>query len=313
MRSRLSIRISWLCWYVAFASLPIVAPRVAQAEDMLPGTFPTMDPRAVGLAGALRASPSGTTGIYLNPAVIPMVPIYHIEAMYQYVGDEQQHSGGLAIVDSVTSFIGAGLSFNYSRIDHERTSHEAYDGRLAVAGGIADVFYIGATGRYLHLDQNIPSSDWGPAGRPALPSSGSQQVDGFTFDAGAAVRLGNLVTIGVAGYNLTNTESIFAPIQLGTGISVYLLEMLLLEADAVVDFTSHEDVNTEIRFGTELFLARTVALRVGYIYDVYYDVHSISAGLGYVHPKFGVDFGFMHDVLEEGRMVIAFSFKYFVN
>ncbi|MCP4606649.1 MAG: hypothetical protein GY847_40105 [Proteobacteria bacterium] len=293
--------------------LVLLANQNAIAEEPLTGTLPTMDPRPLGLGGTMRASPSGTSGIYLNPAVLAMVPLYHIELMYQYTGQEQMHMGGLAVVDSVTTFIAAGLSFNYSGIRQQRTEHDSFDGRLALAGGIANVFYLGVTGRYMHLEQNKSSNKWGPAGTPALPPSSSQQIDGITFDIGSAFRLGNVVTLGLVGYNLTNTGSVFAPIELGGGIGLHLLDMLLLELNGVVDFTSHDDPSWEIHFGSELFLARKVALRAGYIYDIYFDLHSLTAGLGYVDTQFALDFGFMQEVVEDGRMVLAFSFKYFIN
>ncbi|MCP4675747.1 MAG: hypothetical protein GY854_09625 [Deltaproteobacteria bacterium] len=285
----------------------------AHAEDTLTGTLHTMNPRPIGLGGTLRASPSGTTGIYMNPAVLAMVPLYHIELMYQYTGEEQKHMGGLAVVDSITTFIAAGLAFNYSGIRQQRTEHDEFDGRLALSGGIGDVFFIGLTGRYIHVEQNKSSNKWGPIGKPALPASGSQQVDGFTFDAGTAFRLGDVVTLGVVGYNLSNTGSVFAPLELGGGVGLHLLKMLLIEVNGVVDFTSHTDPAWDLHFGTELFLARRVAIRAGYIYDIYYNLHTVTAGLGYVDTHFSLDVGFQHEIIEEGRMLLAFGFKYFIN
>ncbi len=295
------------------AALLATVGRVAYAEEPLTGTLRTVNPRAVGLGQTLRASPSGTSGIYQNPAVIAMTPLYHIEAMYQFTGQENMHTGGLAIVDSVTTIIAAGLAFNYSNITQSRTKHVAYDGRLAIAGGIGDVFYLGMTGRYLHVEQNKSSSKWGPIGRAALPPSGSQQVDGFTFDAGMALKAGKVVTLGIAGYNLTNTGSVFAPIELGGGISLNLFRIWLLELDPVIDFTSHDDVSVDINFGTEVFLLDALALRAGYMFDIYYDLHSLTAGVAYVHSRFSIDFGFMHEIVEDGRMLLGFSFKYFVS
>ena len=298
---------------LALAALLLAAPLDALGEKPLTGTLPTLNPRAIALGQTLRASASGTSGLYLNPAVIAMTPLYHLELMYQYTGKDNMHMGGVSLVDSVTTVVAAGVAFNYSDITEKRTKHQAFDGRLAIAGGIGNVFYLGATGRYLYLEQNQSESKWGPAGKPALPSSGSRQVNGFTFDAGAALRLGSIVTLGLVGYNLIPSHSIFAPMDLGTGLSLYLLSMLLLEANVVIDFTSHDRVNTEIHFGTELFLAKAVAIRLGYIYDIYYDLHSLSAGLAYIHPKFSIDLGFMHEVIEDGRWQLGFSFKYFVN
>lgn len=283
-------------------------------EKPLVGTRLNMPPRAVGLGGAMRASPTaGTSSMYFNPALMSVTPIFHLEGMYQYTGNERMNTGGGAVVDSVTSVVAAGMAFNYSAIDHDKTTHTAWDGRLSISGGIGKTLFLGATGRYLYLEQNPSAKSWGPSGPPALPASGSQQVDGLTFDAGAALRLADIVTIGVAGYNLSNTGSVFAPIELGSGVSLSLLEMLLLEADVLVDFTSHDKTGLELDVGAEIFVAKVVSIRAGYVYDIYYNMHSVAAGLGYIHPKFAVDFGFTREIRDDGRTIIALGFKLFLN
>ena len=287
--------------------------RPVGAEPLV-GTMKTMNPRALGLSGAMIAAPAGTSAIYLNPATISMVPIYHFEGMYQYTAREKMHMGGVAIADSVTSqVVGAGLSFNYSGINQPRTEHQSYDVRLALSGALGQYLFLGATGRYLRIAQNISSSNWGPVGKPALPSSGSQQVDGFTFDAGAALKIGSMISLGVTGYNLTHTQSIFAPIELGAGVSVTLMDMLLVEVDSITNFTSYEKTGEEIRLGAELFLAETAAVRGGYRFDMYHKMHSLSVGLGYVHSRFGLDAGFTNEFREDGRLAFAVGFKYFAN
>jgi len=283
------------------------------AEEPLAGTLQPMDTRPLGMGGALLAAPSGTSGIYLNPASLPMMPIYHFGGNYRYTGDEQQHGGSITIVDSVTTVVAAGLAFDYGRISEPHFDHQSFDGRLALAGQAGNIFYFGATGRYLHLEQNIDGKKWGPAGRAALPASGSAQVDGFTLDVGLALMLGEVVTLGAVGYNLVPTESMFAPLQLGSGISIRLFDMLMLEGDAVVDFSSHRETSADIRFGAEVFIAGTFAIRAGYDYDTHHDLHAISGGLGYVHSRFSIDFGLMHEVVDDGRMVIMLGAKYFAN
>jgi hypothetical protein len=288
----------------------------ARAEEPLFGTSALLDPRALGLAGALRASPSSVSGLYLNPAVIAMAPVYHINLMYQYAREQDAnlHTAGGAIVDSITStVIGAGLSLNYLRTNAEVTDHESWDARLALAGNIKDTFFIGMTGRYIRVEHDLESGNRGPNGPPALPSSGSQQLDTLTFDAGAGLRLGGVVSLGVAGYNLSNPGSAYAPLSLGSGIGVSLFEMLLIEADVLVDFTSHAEVGTEIQACTELFLAGRVPLRVGYIYDVYFNINTIAAGVGYVDPSFGIDLGFQKDIVDGGRFAIALGLRIFIG
>lgn len=273
-----------------------------------------MDPRPIGIGGALRASPSSTSGIYLNPATLAMAHVYHVNLMYQYTGEDDLHTAGGAVVDSVTStIIAAGLSLNYLRSDKRRTDHESWDARLALAGSIGDVVFLGLTGRYIRVEHDLESGNRGPNSVPAMPSSGSQQIDGFTFDAGAAVALGGIVSLGVTGYNLTDTGSVYAPIQLGSGAALTLLDMLLLEVDVVVDFTSHDEVNEEIHAGGELFVANMIPIRVGYIYDVYFEINSVTAGLGYVDPSFAVDVGFQREVRTDGRWILAFGLRIFIG
>jgi hypothetical protein len=296
------------------AAVLLAAPASTWAQEPLIGTLKTMDPRPIGLGGALRASPASTSGIYLNPATIAMARLYHVNLMYQYTGEDDMHMGGAAAVDSVTSsIIAAGISLNYLRTDLRRTDHESWDARLALAGNIADVFFLGMTGRYIRVEHDLESGNRGPNGVPALPSSGSQQIDGFTFDAGAAVAIGGIVSVGVTGYNLSDTGSVYAPIQLGSGAALTLFDMLLLELDLVVDFTSYDDINEEIHGGAELFVANMLPIRVGYIYDVHFDIHTVAAGLGYVDPSFGVDFGFQREARKDGRWILAFGLRIFIG
>lgn len=286
----------------------------AVGEEPLYGTSRTMDPRTLGLAGASLATPSSVSGLYLNPATIAMAHIYHLNLMYQYTGQENMHMGGIAIVDSVTSStIAAGLAVNYLAANHDHTHHQSWDGRLAVGGNIGDVFFIGLTGRYIRVEHDLKSADLGPNGRPAMPSSGSQQVDGFTFDAGAALNAGNVLRIGVTGYNLSNTDSIYAPLQLGSGVAVSLVEMLNIEADVVFDFTSHEKVNEEIRAGLELLVAGRVPLRLGYLHDVYYHINSIAAGVGYLDKAFAIDLGYSQELRQGGRFQLALGVRIFIG
>jgi hypothetical protein len=299
---------------LALATALLAESSVARGQEPQVGTLKTMDPRPIGLGGALRASPSSTSGIYLNPATIAMARVYHINLMYQYTGEDDLHTAGAAAVDSVTSsIIAAGISLNYLRSDQTRTDHESWDARLALAGNIGDIFFLGMTGRYIRVEHDLESGNRGPNGTPALPSSGNQQVDGFTFDAGAAVAIGGIVSLGVTGYNLTNTGSVYAPVQLGSGAALTLFDMLLIELDVVVDFTSHTDVNEEIHGGAELFLANMIPLRVGYIYDVHFNIHTIAAGLGYVDPSFAVDFGFQREARQDGRWILAFGLRIFIG
>jgi len=286
----------------------------ASAQERLDGTSATMDPRGVGMAGTGVATSSSTSGLYLNPATIAMAHLYHLNLMYQFTGEEDLHMGGLAIVDSVTSStIAAGASLNYLRANQTRTDHESWDARLAIAGNFGEVFFLGMTGRYLRVEHDLQGGNTGPNGRPSLPASGSKQMNGFTFDAGAAVRIARILSIGVTGYNLSDTDSVHAPLRLGTGVGIGVLDMLLIEADLILDFSSHDKVNEEIRGGAELLIAGRVPVRLGYVYDVLLNMNSIAAGIGYMDSAFAIDFGFQQELVERGRFQLAFGIRIFIG
>jgi opacity protein-like surface antigen len=313
-RTRHGLAVPAPCAAAAVLLGAMLAAAVARAEEPQVGTLKLMDPRAIGLAGALRAAPGSCSGMYLNPATIAMTRAYHIGLAYQFTGQDDLHTAGAAVVDSVTSpVVAAGLSLNYLRADERRTDHESWDARIAVAANIADVFFLGITGRYLRVEHDLESGNRGPNGAHALPSSGSQQLDGLTFDAGAVVSLGGVVNIGVAGYNLSKPDSIYAPLQLAPGIAVTLFDVLIVEGDLVVDFTSHREINQEVNAGVELLVAQVVPLRLGYRYDVLLDIHGIAAGVGYLSKVFAADVGFQHDLREDGRLILALGLRFFLQ
>ncbi|MFO8070679.1 MAG: hypothetical protein R6V85_02280 [Polyangia bacterium] len=297
---------------LALASILAALP--AAAEEPQLGTLQLVDTRPIGMGGALRATPGSTSGIYLNPATLAMARVYHLGARYQYTGQEELHTAGASVVDSVTSrYIAAGLSLDYRRADRRRTDFESWDARLALAGNIGDTFFIGMTGRYIRVERDLEEANRGPNGVPALPASGSQQLDGLTFDAGAALRIAEVFSLGLVGYNLSDTGSVYAPIQLAPAAALTLFDMLIVESDVVLDFTRYEELNEEIHAGTEVFVGGIVPIRAGYSYDVHLDLHSVCAGLGYVDRQFAVDFGFRQEVAKRGRMVLSFGLRIFLQ
>jgi len=72
-------------------------------------------------------------------------------------------------------------------------------------------------------------------------------------------------------------------------------------------------VAAQIRSGVELFLGGRVPLRVGYMYDVYYNANTIAGGVGYVDPAFGIDFGFQKEIRDGGRFAISLGLRIFLG
>ena len=288
--------------------------RSANAMEPLPGTEPPVDTRSLAMADAQRAFSANTAGVYLNPAIMSMAAVYHVNVKYQFTGKDNLHNAGVVFLDSITSSrIAAGASLDYRRDSRANSYFESWDARLALSTGIANKFFIGLTGRYLRAAHDITSGTFGPNRRPALERSSNIQANGFTFDAGIAARLGKYVIFGLAGYNLTKTDTVFAPICLGGGFSFLIKRIWLVETDALADFTSYEGVGARLAFGTELLIKEVFAIRAGYSHEFFMHINQVSAGLGYTWKRAALDLGYRQDIEFPGRFRLALGLRIFVG
>lgn len=256
-------------------------------------------PRSLAMGGALRALGNGTTAIFLNPANMPLTRLYHIEANGQFTPEAVRALGSVTAVDSITSStrVAGGASFTGGLIDPKGLDRLFTDVRSSIAYPFGDRFYVGVGLRYLRMIQdgyglldNSATKTYSPVSGGLLDSAGQRQpfVDTLTFDAGATVRLGESLHIGVVGQNLTHPGNTLLPTTVGGGIG-YGTKDFSLEADAVVDFDSWTAVTTRVMAGGEYLVANKVPIRLGYRYDQGAQVHSVSGGLGYVSPEMSAE------------------------
>ncbi|MBN2716745.1 MAG: hypothetical protein JXX14_12905 [Deltaproteobacteria bacterium] len=297
--------------------LGLCASTVCAAQNgRLVGTEKLGDTRMLAMGGALRASNSNTSAVYLNPAAMGMSHVYHLNVKYQYTGLDNLHNGGIALVDSIThQVLSAGLSLDYLRSNKEATDFESWDGRLAGGLNIREVFFLGITGRYLRASQNVSGSARGPEGMAlsAFPRNDTVQANGFTMDLGMAARAGDIVSLGLVAYNITNTGTLYAPFQLAGGISALIKNMWLLETDLVADFGSYSNTAMELQLGTELILKEQFSIRGGFDREFHFKVNSYSLGFGYSTTRFAIDLGYRQDIEYLERFRIALGFRIFIG
>jgi hypothetical protein len=127
------------------------------------------------------------------------------------------------------------------------------------------------------------------------------KAEGFTLDAGMTARPAGFLNIGVVGANLIEMDSTHAPRNLGIGVALNPIGVLLVEFDTVFDFDTSRllygamrDQTTErYQFGGEYLLAQKIALRGGYIWDGATSPSSGFAtyGVSLVTPQIALDFG----------------------
>jgi hypothetical protein len=67
-------------------------------------------------------------------------------------------------------------------------------------------------------------------------------------------------------------------------------------------------------FGGELFLAERYAIRAGYSYDAGMKIGTASLGAGYIDPKWSVELGVRHDIIDAHASTFAvLSLRYFYD
>ncbi|MBN2802896.1 MAG: hypothetical protein JXR91_07365 [Deltaproteobacteria bacterium] len=303
----------YLLALVAILILTTVS-NTSNAVEPIIGTERSSDARAISLQDSLRASSSGTASLYLNPASMSMAKVYHVAMNYQFTGRDNLNDWGLVFLDSITSSkIAAGASLNYRKDSLKKSDFESWDARLALSASLGENFSLGFTGRYVRAAQDLKSSSEGPNGSAIMDKSGDIQASGFTFDAGMAIRMGSMMTLAVTGYNLTDTKTIYAPIVLGTGLSLNLLKMIFAETDVELDFTSYKSTAVTWKLGVEFLVQERYAFRTGYAHDFLNGIDRVSAGLGFSSTRFAIDLGYNQDIQFSSRFRLALGIRIFVG
>lgn len=276
------------------------------------GEIPTA--RAVGMGGALNALGVSTPALSLNPANMPMARVYHIEALAAFSPEAKRQTYGLAVVDSVlnSSRLAGGLVGTWSEMDPGGIHRTWTDLRGGLGMPFGDHFSLGATLRWLRVEQAVSSGPFGSS--PASDGTPSGPLlNTFTFDVGATATIVDGLRIGLVGHNLTNPATALAPTTGALGIG-YGVEDFSVEADGMLDFTTYGAARGRLMVGGEFFAADRYAIRAGWRYDDGTRVHTASIGLGYVDPRWSVELGVRRDLIgDRGSTFGVLSLRYFYD
>lgn len=285
----------------------LLASRHARAFDGVEGA------RALGMANALRASPTGSSTLLLNPSGITLQPSFEIDATYSYLPQMGQHALNLAFVDSSSaSRIGGGLSYSYlhgSPLDF-RTNRGllfvGHDLTIGLAYPLGDFISIGASGKYQRLTLSAdPNND---------RRSGYDHHHG-NLDAAATLSLAPF-RLAVVGLNVINAHNPTVPVILGIGASFGGMknDPFLVGIDTAIDLTTWNRATARYSLGGEYTLKKFLGLRTGYTLDSAGAVrHYASAGVSLTASKVSLDLGVRQQANLEKETVLAFTLRILVQ
>lgn len=251
--------------------------------------------RLLGFAEAQRALATGNDAIYINPAGLAMARVYSIEVGYldDLLGSDRRFNASL--VDGQAGPVAAGMAYTYTKRapDAAEGSEQRLEGHrteLSLATLIAETAALGLTARYITFERK--------EGEEELPDGNFKT---FQLDAGFQWRVWDGLAVGLAGYNLTNSDREEIPISLGGGLG-YQGEWFSLEWDFRHNFKTKKQ---RYSFAGGIILFELIPVRLGATYDNATNGWSISAGTGIVIDRFGFDIGYRQrlkgdDLLEYG-------------
>ena len=177
---------------------------------------------------------------------------------------------------------------------------------------LGDKFAIGATGRYLRVNQ---APGQGPFGTSFVSDGtpGDPLFNQFTFDVGLTAAPVDSLRIGLVGHNLTNPGTGLAPTQLAGGVG-YTVKDLAVEADLLGDFTTWDRAHPRFMLGGELFVADRFPIRLGYRYDDGLRTHALSAGVGYIDKNWSFEISARRDIAgDDQATMLSVGLRYFYD
>ncbi len=251
-------------------------------------------PRGVAMGGAQAALGQSTAAIWLNPANLALARVYHFEGIAAGGLEARRQQYGGAIADSSTSRIAGGFGGTYSMLDPDGIHRSWTDLRLSVAYPLSDRVSVGATGRYLRLQQGVNAGPLGTS-QTSAGTPGDPIYNGFTWDAGVTVIPTQGLYVAAVGRNLTPNGGTLAPLS-AVGAVGYTAGAFTVEADANADFSTYAEARGRYMVGGEYLLIDKVPLRLGYRYDDGTKTHALSGGVGYVDRKWSAELGIRRDV-----------------
>lgn len=238
-----------------------------------------------GMGDAGRSTAIGYDALQLNPAAMSQVFTYEMETGYLYDGRSYSHAPTVGIVDSATNQnIAVGVSYTYWNAGNDDSLPEAQASqiRAAISSGFrssALSAHVGVGMRWLDLDvaNGTDNDSWG-------------------IDAGVLLTFADMLRVAVVGHNLLNTEPAYdMPRSLGVGASI-MYESFLFAVDTVVDFDSRDEAKAGYHIGAQYVLMDMIPVRLGFIADRVTETNSMTGGIGFWTPEFGIDVGYQHNV-----------------
>jgi hypothetical protein len=264
---------------LALAAASAAARPAAAQEGPIPPT-PTNYVYARSMAmAAYRGLAGDNDAIFYNPAALAARKRFDLNLgglLYRVGSDTDATMFGGSIVDSVSSPVTGGFSYNYvTTLGYKTDGLSGGMTNTSAAFAIGDALFLGVTGTYLNIVSPLV------------------KVNAITVTAGVFMQLGKLFSAGFVGYNLINTyHPDLLPLAMGGGVAVGPGDLFHVTGDWYREYGANDLYTDKWSAGGEVFLFSVGALRGGWLYDAGANLQWWSLGAGFTISGFGADFGY---------------------
>jgi hypothetical protein len=253
----------------------IVYPSVALAQSE-PSLRDLMRARGYAMGGAFRAVAFAGEALVGNPAAMSLRRRYDFDLAGAYDSASKFSFASIAIVDSQTSSLAAGVGYHFVSIGQGTENRTANLTSLAISTPLSDNLYFAVGGKYLLM-------------------SGARSANAVTADVGILLRVTDSLLASVSGHNLIDIRnpdlSRYYAFSLG-----YVSGPLTAVVDIRLDTETNPTTKLAYGGGLEYVAAGNFPFRAGYLQDDIANTKFVSGGIGYLTPGAGIDFGYRHEV-----------------
>jgi hypothetical protein len=283
----------------AAAVAGLASPALADADSLVD----QLGPSEIGTGEARRAAAVGAMSARLNPAGLPLSNELVFDGTFGFRPGDDASLVALAACDSTNALPGC---FYY-----------AYAGAAPDLGGAAGPRTRSHTGGATLSKAITPHVSVGLGMKYFDVETAGMDVDsGFSVDAGATVRLSDLVSVAAVGYNVIGEASAEFPRAVGGGLLIKPTAAVGVSADAVWNLDAADDA-ARVGGGVEYFASARrgqvgFPLRLGAVHDAAADGGTyVTGGLGYATMQLGLDLAARYQVADGDEVMVVAALRLF--
>jgi hypothetical protein len=264
-----------------------------------------LGPREIAVGESMRADARGALATTLNPAGLALNRELVFEGSYGYRPGDSASAVAVSACDSTVPIAGCFYYRYFSatpELEDTPFDRRAHEFGTVGARQLTPRVFIGLAGKY--FDYESEDSDEGNS-------------DGFAFDLGLTVRASDAVNVAFVGHNLWAADSAQYPRAVAGGVMLRPAFPLGLSFDALWNLDSDEDEATgRYGGGAEYFLSSSdkqsgYPIRAGAVYDNQLQATYVTAGIGFLSTKMGLDVGARKQVDGGDELMIHASLRIF--